>query len=94
MDFSSCGSHAVLWLGATAHPNAEWLARQLTEACGWDEPPRHLIRDGAYGAAFIRRVRRCLHPAHPGHGHSRPTDLGAVALACGEADRLDPTGMS
>jgi hypothetical protein len=34
-------------------------ARQLTEACGWDEPPRYLIRDrdGAYGAAFIRRIR-------------------------------------
>jgi len=43
----------------TAHPNAEWLARQLTEACGWVEPPRYLIRDrdGAYGAAFIRRIR-------------------------------------
>jgi transposase InsO family protein len=43
----------------TAHPNAEWLARQLTEACGWDEPPRYLIRDrdGAYGAAFIRHIR-------------------------------------
>jgi hypothetical protein len=42
----------------TAHPTAEWLARQLTEACGWDEPPSYLIRDrdGAYGAAFIRRV--------------------------------------
>jgi hypothetical protein len=42
-----------------AHSNAEWLARQLTEACGWGEPPRYLIRDrdGAYGAAFIRRIR-------------------------------------
>jgi hypothetical protein len=43
------------------------------------------------------RVWHCLHPAHPGHGHSRPTGLGAVALAeriRGEADRLDPTGMS
>jgi hypothetical protein len=49
----------LLWLGVTAYHNAEWLARQLTEACGWDEPPRYLIRDrdGAYGAAFIRRIR-------------------------------------
>jgi hypothetical protein len=41
-----------------AHPNGEWLARQLTEACGWDKPPRYLIRDrdGAYSAAFIRRI--------------------------------------
>jgi transposase InsO family protein len=49
----------LLCLGVTAHPDAEWLARQLTEACGWDGPPRYLIRDrdGAYGAAFIRRIR-------------------------------------
>jgi hypothetical protein len=84
-------AHYHAELGVTARPNAEWLARQLTEACGWDEPPRYLIRDrdSAYGAAFIRRIRAM--------GYSRPTGLGAVALAeriCGEADRLDPTGMS
>jgi hypothetical protein len=43
----------------TADPSAEWIARQLTEACGWCEPPRYIIRDrdGAYGGAFIRRLR-------------------------------------
>jgi transposase InsO family protein len=48
----------LLWLGVTTHPSAEWIARQLTEACGWDEPPRYIIRDrdGAYGDAFIRRI--------------------------------------
>jgi transposase InsO family protein len=48
----------LLWLGVTTHPSAEWIARQLTEACGWSEPPRYIIRDrdGAYGDAFIRRI--------------------------------------
>jgi hypothetical protein len=43
---------------ARAHPNAQWIAQQLTEAYGWTETPRYLIldRDCAYGAAFIRRV--------------------------------------
>jgi hypothetical protein len=30
----------------------------LTEACGWSDPPRYIIRDrdGAYGNAFVRRL--------------------------------------
>jgi hypothetical protein len=44
---------------AGSHPNAEWIARQLTEACGWKEAPRYLVRDrdGAYGVSFIRRLK-------------------------------------
>jgi transposase InsO family protein len=49
----------ILWFGVTAHPTAEWLANQLTEACGWEQIPRYLIRDRdqAYGESFVRRVR-------------------------------------
>jgi len=48
----------LFWLGVTEHPSAEWIARQLTEACGWKEAPQYLVRDrdGAYGEAVIRRL--------------------------------------
>ena len=53
------GRRQVLWFGVTSHPTAEWIANQLTEACGWEQIPRYLIRDrdGAYGEIFVRRVR-------------------------------------
>ena len=43
----------LIWLGVTANPTAEWIARQLTEACGWEAAPGHMVRDrdSAYGAA-------------------------------------------
>jgi transposase InsO family protein len=49
----------LFWLGVTEHPSAEWIARQLTEAWGWKEAPRYLVRDrdGAYGEVLIRRLR-------------------------------------
>jgi transposase InsO family protein len=53
------GRRQVIWFGVTTHPTAEWIANQITEACGWEQLPRYLIRDrdGAYGEVFIRRLR-------------------------------------
>jgi hypothetical protein len=50
----------TLWFGTTAHPTAEWIANQLTEARGWDQIPHYLIRDRdvAYGEMFIREMDR------------------------------------
>lgn len=35
----------ILHLSTTAHPSAEWIARQLTEAVSWNSAPRYVIRD-------------------------------------------------
>ncbi|HEY0802138.1 MAG TPA: hypothetical protein VGD54_14965 [Steroidobacteraceae bacterium] len=64
----------ILWFGVTGCPTAEWIANQLTEACGWEQIPCYLIRDrdGAHGGTFIRRVRSIAFEtarhllAHPG----------------------------
>jgi transposase InsO family protein len=49
----------LLWLAVTAHPTAEWIARQFTEAIGWRDGPRYVVRDRdrVYGSDFIRRIR-------------------------------------
>src|SRR3954447_3530406 len=49
----------ILWLRVTAHPSIEWIARQITEACGWEDAPQYLIRDRdrVYGEVFTRRLR-------------------------------------
>ena len=49
----------ILWVGVTPSPTAEWIARQVSEACGWEPVPDYLVRDRdrVYGEAFTRRIR-------------------------------------
>ena len=49
----------ILWVGVTPSPTAEWIARQVSEACGWEPVPDYLVRDRdrVYGQAFTRRIR-------------------------------------
>jgi transposase InsO family protein len=49
----------LLWLAITAHPTTEWITRQFTEALGWRDAPRYVVRDRdhVYGSEFIRRIR-------------------------------------
>jgi hypothetical protein len=53
------GRRQLLWFAVTRNPTAEWLARQIVEAFLWDTAPTYLVRDndGAYGEAFLHRVR-------------------------------------
>jgi transposase InsO family protein len=80
----------MLWTSATAHPTAEWIARQLTEACGWEQAPQYLIRDRdrAYGAVVTRRVRtlgirdRLTSPRSPWQNGYVERLIGSVRREC------------
>ena len=48
------GRRQILWLGVTAQPSAEWIARQLTEACGWEQTPKYIVRDRDSAYSSVR----------------------------------------
>jgi transposase InsO family protein len=84
------GRRQILWLGVTAHPTAEWIANQLTEACGWEQAPCYLIRDRdrAYGEVFIRRLRsmgirdRPTSPRSPWQNGYAERLIGSIRREC------------
>src|SRR3984957_12682752 len=84
------GRRHILWFGVTAHPTAEWIANQVTEACGWEQAPRYLIRDrdGAYGEVFIRRLRsmgirdRPTSPRSPWQNAYAERLIGSIRREC------------
>jgi hypothetical protein len=80
----------ILLLGVTAHPTAEWIARQLNEAFGWEFAPKHLVRDRdrAYGEVFTRRVRamgirdRPAAPKSPWQNGHTERQIGSIRREC------------
>ena len=48
----------AIHFNVTAHPTAEWTARQIAEAFPWDSAPGYLLhdRDSIYGKRFQQRV--------------------------------------
>jgi transposase InsO family protein len=53
------GRRRLIHHAVTAHPTAEWVARQIVEAFPWDEAPKFLVRDcdAVYGEAVKQRLR-------------------------------------
>src|SRR5713226_6258269 len=84
------GRRQIVWLGVTAHPTAEWIANQITEAFGWERAPHYLIRDRdqAYGNVFIRRIRsmgirdRPTSPRSPWQNGYAERLIGSIRREC------------
>jgi transposase InsO family protein len=84
------GRRHILWFGVTAHPTAEWIANQVTQACRWEQAPRYFIRDrdGAYGEVFIRRLRsigirdRPTSPRSPWQNAYAERLIGSIRREC------------
>jgi transposase InsO family protein len=77
-------------LGVTAHPSAEWIARQVTKAYAWAQAPQYIIRDrdGVYGELLIRRLRamgirdRPIAPRSPWQNGNTERLIGSIRREC------------
>jgi transposase InsO family protein len=84
------GRRQLLAVAVTAHPAAEWLARQMSEAFPWDSASHYLIRDrdGSYGQPFTRRIRamgirdRPIAPRCPRQNACAERAIGSIRREC------------
>ena len=80
----------LVWINVTAHPIAEWVARQIAEAFPWNEAPRYMIRDldRIYGAVVTRRLRamgirdKPIAPASPWQNGFAERLIGSIRREC------------
>ena len=80
----------LVWINVTQNPTAEWIARQITEAFPWNEPPRYLIRDRdrIYGEIALRRIRamgirdKPIAPASPWQNGFTERLIGSIRREC------------
>src|SRR5204863_7114831 len=76
--------------GVTARPGANWIARQLIEAYGWQQTPRYIIRDRdcVYGDVVIQRLRamgirdRPISPRSPWQNGYSERLIGSIRRDC------------
>ncbi|MGQ0552650.1 MAG: integrase core domain-containing protein [Planctomycetota bacterium] len=89
----------IVHVGVTAHPTAEWTARQVTEAFpGEGTEPRLLLRDNdaIYGEEFERQIRamglRQLRTAHKSPWQNPYVErvIGSIRREC--LDHIIPMG--
>jgi len=75
-------------ISVTPNPTAQWIAGHVTDAFPWDEAPRHLLRDrdGAFGPAYVHRIRAMRIRDHPTAPHS-PWQNGLVERLIGSIRR-------
>jgi transposase InsO family protein len=98
----------LISLSVTAHPTAEWIAHQITDAFPWDEAPDYLIRDrdASYGSAVTKRLAAMgirdhpIAPRSPWQNEHAERLIGSIRRECLDHRRLgrgpsapDPCGL-